>query len=236
MFFSLSWRRLASTRAVDRKGGREYSSTLTPNAYCPEGDYIMKTAQVIVVGLALVAIAAQPQVDQAHQAKTAGGAAGKEKVPTPAELIARLKTQLADARKNWEQSPTRPEQYAKHLAEMQATLVQLCPDVAKLRACETLMAHAAVASAVAQAAVSSAIPTAAPAEAVLTGTYLKPNPAELKQRAEAEKWLTACAEANRLVAAIANTPPTGDKGKAMFDDLLKALNAVSNALPPEKKK
>ena len=123
------------------------------------------------------------------------------------------------------------------MAEMQATLIRLCPDLAKPRAGDTLMAHAAVASAVAQTAVSSAIPMAlAPAAAVLTGTHLKPNPTELKQRAEAEKLLTACAEANRLVAAIANTPPTGDKSKAMFDDLMKALNAVSNAVPPERKK
>ena len=198
----------------------------------------MRIARVIGAGLALAVFAATPQSGQSGQVGTAVGVGEKEKekVETPAELVARLKTQLAAARKSWEQAPTRPEQYTRHVAALQATLAKLSPDLAKA-ASDTLKAHAAVASAAVNVALSSANPVAVVAPAnIVTGTFLKPDPAEMKRRAdEAERgkaFAAACKEANRLASKIVNTSPTGDKGKALFDALAKACDAVVKFAPP----
>ena len=200
----------------------------------------MRIARVVGAGLALAVFAATPQSGQSGQVGTAVGVGEKEteKVAPPAELVARLKTQLADARKSWEQAPTRPEQYTRHVAALQATLAKLSPDAAKA-ASDTLKAHAAVGSAAVNVAVASAnpVPVAPPPHAVVaTGTFLKPDPAEMKRRADAAErgkaFAAACKEANRLASRIADTSPTGDEGKALFDALAKACDAVVKFAPP----
>jgi hypothetical protein len=196
----------------------------------------MRTPRILLTGVVMVggAGAAVAQTSQPGSPVQVGKAttAGILKAETPTELAARLKTEVRAAREDWEQAPNRPEQYTRHVAAARLTLKKLSPEGSD----DPLKSQVAAVGSVGQIAVTSTTPVVVPPYDVAKYPFLKPDVAELKRLAEAKEALAkACKEANRLTAEIANTSPTGEKGKTLFDALAKEAEAIEKAVTPPKK-